>query len=104
MAAVDAVRNVFLYLYPGSSGIGKRVFGNCREIAGGDQVCEMLWRHVLVLSVLIDGGSHVIKIFFENGFIAGRSRLARPAIKSRENTMIELRSPALIFISVSSVL
>jgi len=42
MAAVDAVRNVFLYLYPGSSGIGKRVFGNCREIAGGDQVCEML--------------------------------------------------------------
>jgi hypothetical protein len=29
----------------------------------------MLWRRLLVLGVLIDGGAHVVKIFFELSFI-----------------------------------
>ena len=31
----------------------------------------MLWRHAFVLSVLIDGRTHVVEIFSENSFIAG---------------------------------
>ena len=30
----------------------------------------MLWRHLLVLHVLVDGASNVIKIFFEEFFIS----------------------------------
>src|SRR3954454_16097474 len=69
MAAVDAVRSIFVHFYPGSSRICKRVFGNCREIAGRYQVCQMLRCHLLVLGVLIDGGSYVIKILFKDIFI-----------------------------------
>jgi len=30
----------------------------------------MLWRHAFVLRVLVDGGSHPVKIFFEHVFFS----------------------------------
>ena len=70
MAVVGTVLQVFPLFDPGSGGIGKRVFWDRVKITCGDQICKVLWRHLLVLGVLIDGGAHVIKILFEDRFIA----------------------------------
>jgi hypothetical protein len=59
-----------MHFDPGAGGIGKRVFWDCVEIARGNQIGEMLRRHLLVLRVLISGCTHVVKIFSENIFIA----------------------------------
>ena len=69
MAAVDILRQIFPDFDPGVGGMGKRIFGDRVKITCGDQICEVLWRHLLVLRVLVDGSSHVIKIFFEDMFI-----------------------------------
>lgn len=69
MSVINTLQCIFPHFNPGSGGIGKRVFGDRVKITCGDQIYEMLWRHLLVLGVLIDGGSHVIKIFFEDLFI-----------------------------------
>lgn len=68
MAAVGTVLQVFPHFNPGVGGIGKRVFGDRVQITCGDQICKVLWRYFLVLGVLVDGGAHVVKIFFEECF------------------------------------
>ena len=78
MSVIDTLQCIFPHFNPGVGRIGKRVFGDRVKITCGDQICEMLWRHVLVLGVLINGGTHVIKIFFEDilitrAFLVGAS-------------------------------
>ena len=70
VSAVKPVRGVLTNFDPGSRGVGKRVYGDLVEIARGNQICQMLWRHFVVLRVLVDCASHVIKIFFEDSFIS----------------------------------
>jgi len=69
MSVINTLQCIFPHFNPGIGGIGKRVFGDRVKITCGDQIYEMLWRHLLVLRVLINGGSHVIKMFFEDLFI-----------------------------------
>lgn len=71
LSFVDALQCIFPHFDPGCSGIGKRIFGNCVEIARGNKICQMLWGCAPILSVLIDGRTHVVEIFSENSFIAG---------------------------------
>lgn len=71
MSAVNAVLGVLTNFDPGRGGIGKRVVWDRAKITGQYELGEVLWRHFLVLHILIDGGTHVVKVFSENSFIAG---------------------------------